>query len=331
MWLLPALLSGAAILCALLIAALLPLLRRYALARPNARSSHSVPTPQGAGIAVIAATVCCCLAGIAVGSPYTPALPVVLGAAVAMALLGAIDDIRAIQVAPRLIVQALLVGIVIGAIPDGVRVFSALPLLAERALLLAAGLWFVNLTNFMDGIDWMTVAGFIPLTAGLVLCARYAGLPSDIPVLAIALCGAVLGFAAFNRPVASVFLGDVGSLPLGLLSGWLLVLLAGHGHLVAALLLPLYAIADATITLLQRVQKGERFWEAHRTHFYQRATARGFSVMQVVIRVFILNIVLAALALATIQWPTLTVSVAALIGGAVLVGGLLLTFARGRR
>ena len=82
-------------------------------------------------------------------------------------------------------------------------------------------------------------------------------------VVALALGGAMLGFAYFNRPAAKLFLGDVGSLPIGLLLGWLLVLLAGAGHLAAALLLPLYYLADATLTLLRRLSSGERIWQAH--------------------------------------------------------------------
>ena len=116
-------------------------------------------------------------------------------------------------------------------------------------------------------------------------------LPHDATVVALALCGAMIGFAPFNRPVARLFLGDVGSLPIGLLLGWLLVLLAGAGHLAAALLLPLYYLADATITLLRRLANGEPVMQAHRSHFYQRATDGGFSVYQIVGRVFAANVI----------------------------------------
>jgi len=101
----------------------------------------------------------------------------------------------------------------------------------------------------------------------------------------------MLGFAPFNRPVARVFLGDVGSLPIGLLLAWLLVLLAQR-YLTAALLLPLYHLADATITLLRRFAKGERVTQAHGSHFYQRATDNGFSVIEIVGLVFVVNVLL---------------------------------------
>ncbi len=99
-----------------------------------------------------------------------------------------------------------------------------------------------------------------------------------------------------NKPVATVFLGDVGSLPIGLLLGWLLLQLAGSGHLAAALILPLYYLADATITLGCRIAGGEAFWQAHRRHFYQRATDNGFSVPAIVTRVVLVNFALAAIA-----------------------------------
>ena len=114
----------------------------------------------------------------------------------------------------------------------------------------------------MDGIDWMTAAETVPITTGLVVIGGLGALPTSDTVVALALCGAVVGFAPLNRPVAKLFLGDVGSLAIGLLLAWLLVSVAGRGHIAAALLLPLYYIADATITLLRRVVRGEPIWQA---------------------------------------------------------------------
>ena len=309
-----------------------PLLARHALARPNARSSHTAPTPQGGGIAVVAATVGVVAAAIMSGAPGLGgnSLWLVLTAVVFIALVGAVDDARPIPVLPRLILQAAGVAIVLAALPDDLRVVPFLPGWLERALMGVALLWFVNLTNFMDGIDWMTVAEVVPLTAGLVLFGLMGALPRDATMVALALGGAVIGFAPFNRPVARLFLGDVGSLPIGLLLGWLLAMLAASGHVAAALLLPLYYLADATITLLRRLAKGEPFWQAHRSHFYQRATDNGFSVYRIVGRVFLLNIVLAALAAATVLAPSYLAQGAALAVGCVLVGLLLYRFAAAR-
>jgi len=331
-WILASL-AAAAVLSAGLIAVLLPALRRYALARPNARSSHVAPTPQGGGIAVVAATALVALAVATLAAPPGEKVQLawVLGAAALMAAVGAIDDIRAVPVLPRLLLQALVVALVVAALPADLRIVPPLPWLIERALLGLAGLWFVNLVNFMDGIDWMTVAEVVPVAGGLVAIGWLGALPSAGIIAALALLGATLGFAPFNRPVARLFLGDVGSLPIGLLLAWLLMLLAGGGHVAAALLLPLYYLADASFTLMRRLVAGERVWQAHRTHFYQRATDGGFAVVEIVGRVFAVNLVLAALALLTVEQPAWWISAAALAAGAALVAWLLRTFARGKR
>src|SRR5262249_16798669 len=177
---------------------------------------------------------------------------------------------------------------------------------------------------------WMTVAEAVPVGAGVVLLGAASGMPAPALVVAFALLGALIGFAPFNRPVARLFLGDVGSLPIGLLLGWLLVFLAGRGHLGAARLLPLYYLADATITLGQRLANRERVWEAHRSHFYQRATTRGFTVLEIVARVFAVNVALVALAAATVWWTTGLASLAMVALGGALVAWLLSTFAPGR-
>jgi UDP-N-acetylmuramyl pentapeptide phosphotransferase/UDP-N-acetylglucosamine-1-phosphate transferase len=200
----------------------------------------------------------------------------------------------------------------------------------ERAFLVIGGVWFVNLVNFMDGIDWITVAEMVPMTAAVAMLAAVAGAPILVSIAALTLCGALLGFAPFNKPVARLFLGDVGSLPIGLLVGWMLLQLAGTGALAAALLLPLYYLMDATITLLRRLSRREKVWEAHRSHFYQQATDNGFSVLQVDAHVFGLNLVLAGLAAMTLVWPSGAAQIAALALGAVLVGLVLRRFSQSR-
>ena len=260
-------LAAAAVSYGLLVL-LRPLLQRHALAHPNARSSHKIPTPQGGGYAVIAATAGIVgVASLLLGEPGVgnQSLWLVLAATAFLAVVGAIDDLHTIAVLPRLILQAVAVAIVLAALPGELRLVPSLPYWLERGFIGIAILWFVNLVNFMDGIDWMTVAEVVPLAAGLVLFGLMGALPRDATVVALALGGAMIGFAPFNRPAAKLFLGDVGSLPIGLLLGWLLTLLAA-GHLAAALLLPLYYVADATVTLLRRLFKGERVTQAHRSH-----------------------------------------------------------------
>jgi UDP-N-acetylmuramyl pentapeptide phosphotransferase/UDP-N-acetylglucosamine-1-phosphate transferase len=310
---------------------LLPILKKVALAKPNARSSHRVPTPQGAGIAVIVAALGAAVVIIAFIDAPALRIPVaVFGSSLFMAAVGFIDDLKPIPVLPRMILQAIAVAIIVVSAPLELRIIPASPVWIERGALLLAGIWFVNLVNFMDGLDWMTVAETVPVTAAIVILGLTGQVPPQVTIVAAGLCGAMLGFAPFNRPVAKIFLGDVGSLPIGLLLGWCLLQLAWHQHLLAALLLPLYYLADTTITLFRRIANREPFWIAHRTHFYQRATDNGFVVLRVISKVFALNLFLATLAIASVRADSVVVDLLAAMAGTAAVSMLLYQFSRKR-
>lgn len=320
----------AAVLSSALTWALRPLLLRYALARPNARSSHKIPTPQGAGIAVIGATLITAAAIILLSSVGLQVPLAVFGACLFVALVGAADDIRSVPVLPRLLLQAIAVGTVVAAIPGDLQIFPALPFWIERGIVLIAALWFVNLVNFMDGLDWMTVSETVPIAAALAILGLLGDLTPTAAFVAAALGGAMLGFAPFNRPVAKIFLGDVGSLPIGLLLGWCLLELAYHGQFIAALILPLYYLADATVTMLRRLIGGEKIWAAHRSHFYQRATDNGFTVLGVVGKVFVLNLSLTTLAIVSTLTPSIVAKIALLAASAIATAWVMFRFSRRR-
>jgi UDP-N-acetylmuramyl pentapeptide phosphotransferase/UDP-N-acetylglucosamine-1-phosphate transferase len=222
-------------------------------------------------------------------------------------------------------VAAVIAAIVL--LPHDFHVVSNLPAWFERALLALGLLWFVNLANFMDGIDWMTVAEIVPVTAALSLCGLVGALPADAAFAAAALCGALIGFAPFNKPVARLFLGDVGSLPIGLLTGWLLIRLGEH-QFAAAVLLPLYYVLDATITLIRRFARGEPVMQPHRQHFYQHAVDGTLGVKAVIARVMRLNLALIALAAICIAVPSLLMQIVMLALGCAATGATLYSFAR---
>ena len=321
----------AALVSALLTVIVRPMLFRVALAKPNARSSHRIPTPQGAGIAVIGATLIAAGAFIVLTDGSAIQVPLaVFGATLFIAAVGFADDLRSLPVLPRLLLQGLAVAIIVFMAPDKLRIIPAVPFWIERALLLIAGLWLVNLVNFMDGLDLMTVAEAVPVTAAVVLLGLLGQVPPETTIVSAALCGALLGFSPFNRPVAKIFLGDVGSLPIGLLLGWCLLHLAYNGQLAAALLLPLYYLADATVTLLRRMYRREPIWVAHRSHFYQRATDNGFTVWRVVSDVFMLNIGLAITAIVSTMISSSIIRILLFVLGCIAVTGAMVRFARPR-
>jgi UDP-N-acetylmuramyl pentapeptide phosphotransferase/UDP-N-acetylglucosamine-1-phosphate transferase len=326
---------NALVLCGLLILALTPIFRNFAVAIPTHRSSHRSPTPQWGGLAISAAAL-----GVSAGAillsglwdePARNGVLMALLAAFLMMLLGAADDQFELGALAKLGVQAAAIALMLGALPDGMRALPFIPFWLERGLLFVGALWFINLVNFMDGIDWMMVAEVVPVTVGIAVIGALGALPPEALLVALALNGAMFGFAPFNRPVARLFMGDMGSLPIGLLLAWLLILVAGSGHLVAALLLPLYFVADTSVTLLRRARAGEKLWMAHRTHYYQRARDNGFTNIGIVRRVFLVNLGLVGLAALSVVDVTAWSSALALLIGVGLVAWLLDSFGRVRR
>ncbi len=146
--------------------------------------------------------------------------------------------------------------------------------------------------------------------------------------MALALLGAMLGFAYFNRHPAQVFLGDAGSLPIGLLLAFMLIFVAGD-NLAAGLLLVLYTLADAGITLTRRAYNREPIFKPHRSHFYQRAVIAGLPPPQVTARIFALGLLLAALAIMAVLLHTPLTDVLLLLIGMAATGLLLASLAAG--
>ena len=241
------------------------LLRFAVFDQPNARSSHVKATPRGGGIAVVAVVL---LAWGAIGRGSM----LLLGLALGLAVLSWIDDLKGLPPGLRLAGHAAAVLTGLLALPD-IAVFQGLlPPWLDRALAALMWIWFINLYNFMDGIDGITGVETAVIGIGVTGLAVWLG---TLPLAALhgaSLAGAALGFLLWNWHPARIFLGDVGSVALGFLIGWLLLELAARGFWAAALLLPLYHLADASWTLGRRLLRRERIWQAHRGHFYQRAT-----------------------------------------------------------
>jgi UDP-N-acetylmuramyl pentapeptide phosphotransferase/UDP-N-acetylglucosamine-1-phosphate transferase len=301
-------------------AVLLWLRRQDILDHPNDRSSHDRPTPRGAGLAVIPVIlIAWSVLGVLGIVPEGWRILGVVVAALGLAVVSWRDDRGGLPVLLRLGAQFLAIGLGLFCLPGAGSLFQGL--LPAWLDLLATALvwaWFVNLFNFMDGIDG--ISGTQAIVIGLGVAAvtfvaedqQFGGL-----YLGIALAAAALGFLPWNWQPAKLFLGDVGSVPLGFLTGWLLLALAGRGHWAPAVILPLYYLVDATLTLANRALRLERVWEAHREHVYQQAVRLGRSHGAVVLRVFAANLVLLLIALLTALWPGLGM-VGVILGFAVV-------------
>jgi UDP-N-acetylmuramyl pentapeptide phosphotransferase/UDP-N-acetylglucosamine-1-phosphate transferase len=277
--------------------ALVPLLRHHAvLDRPNERSLHDAPTPVGGGIAIVVTIAAVwaglCAAGVLRPSSLTMALDMA-----GLAAISWIDDLRGLSPGVRLLAQFVAVGAGIWLLPHGTMFQNWLPPGLDTIATALLWVWFINLFNFMDGIDGMAGSEALAIGLGLVAVVSF-GVARDLGIAApgAGVAAAALGFLVWNWAPARIFMGDVGSVPLGYVLGYLLCRMAIDGWWKAALILPLYFVADATLTLLRRLARGERVWRPHREHFYQRAVQRGLGHDAVVLRVIAADTVLIACA-----------------------------------
>ena len=260
-----------------------PLARRL-VDRPNERSLHAEPTPRVGGIAVVLAAIP--IAAWMAGEP----LALVLAWAVALAAVSLADDYRSLPVVIRLAAHLLAAG------AAAVELGAAATITVLVAFAIA---WMTNLFNFMDGADGlaggMAVVGF-----GAYALAAHAADASALALVSIAIASASAGFLAHNFPPARVFLGDVGSIPLGFLAGALGF--AGYAQHAWPAWFPVMVfspfIVDASITLLRRIVRGERIWRAHREHYYQRLVLSGWSTRKLALCAYAWMTALAAAALA---------------------------------
>ncbi|CUS36114.1 UDP-N-acetylmuramyl pentapeptide phosphotransferase/UDP-N-acetylglucosamine-1-phosphate transferase [Candidatus Nitrospira nitrificans] len=265
------------------------------LALPNDRTLHSRPTPQTGGVAIIASVVISLIAAasvFAITQPSKVLLPkgvasgslwIVL-AMLLVFVVSFIDDCIGLRASLRLGVQAVAAIIIVGGVglalssvplPGGSLIpmgFAAVPV---SALFL---IWMANLYNFMDGMDGFS-GGMTAIGFGFL---AYFGWEAGSPVMlmiAVFVSMSALGFLVHNFPPARIFMGDAGSITLGFLAGTLMLLGVRDGIFEFWVPIILFSsfILDATVTVLRRAFRGERIWEAHRQHYYQRLVLNGWS------------------------------------------------------
>jgi Fuc2NAc and GlcNAc transferase len=251
--------------------------RRRLLDRPNARSAHTTPTPRLGGIGIAAGFLGCAALGCT-ATGFRGAWPL-LAATACVSVVGLVDDLRPLPARLRFSLQIAAAAAVVFAYRDGLGPalpgWLPLPGPIAAAAVIVWIVWLTNLYNFMDGIDGIAAGQAVVAALALALAARGAGAPGAALLLA-ALGAASAGFLVFNFPPASIFMGDVGSTAIGFFFACA-PLLPGEARVpfeAVWIALGLFVL-DATTTLVRRVARGERFFEAHRTHWYQRPLALG--------------------------------------------------------
>jgi UDP-N-acetylmuramyl pentapeptide phosphotransferase/UDP-N-acetylglucosamine-1-phosphate transferase len=263
---------------------------------PNERSLHGTPIPRLGGVALVASAVLA-------SAPFADrSIGIVLACAVFLSLVSLADDRRSLPIQVRLpahFAAALVVVISVG-IPLGAAQSAAM--VVECAVATLVIVWISNAFNFMDGADGLAGG----MAAFGFACLAAAACIADAPALAsacAAFAAASVGFLFHNFPPAKVFLGDAGSVPLGFLAGalgWLGVASAAWPAWFALLAFAPFLL-DASVTLLRRIARGERFWVAHRTHAYQRLVLAGWSHRRLAVAAYALMAVTACAALAALR------------------------------
>ena len=274
------------------------LVRKLALKKsimdiPNERSSHSVPTPRGGGLAIMIAWYAGLITFYLLGK-IDLNLFLALMSGVFLSAISIVDDVRNVSPKVRLFFQSLSAGLAlwfvggIGTVDFGLMQIDSVWILSPIAFV--AILWAINLFNFLDGID-----GHISMAAMFFAVATYMFFQSPVLLL---LAVAVFGFLPWNWQRAKIFMGDVGST----LIGFNIAVLAIYFNKVSALNLEIILIltsvywCDATFTLIRRFIRKEKLSEAHKKHAYQRLTQAGYSHQKVVLLVLAFNLILFAIA-----------------------------------
>jgi Fuc2NAc and GlcNAc transferase len=299
---------------------------------PTARSSHTRPTPRGGGLGMV--LVVLAAVTLLMATDHLPGRTgiALLGGGTLVAAIGWLDDLEDISAAARLAahsVAALWAVTWLGGMPTLTVGSEAVRLGAAGGVLAVVGVvWATNLYNFMDGIDGLAAgeAASVGLVGAMLLAPRQPALAA----VAACVTGAAAGFLPWNWQPARVFMGDVGSGFLGFVIAALAVASENAGAVPALAWLLLLGIffADATITLIRRMARRERWYAAHRGHAYQRATQAGWSHARVTSAVIVLNGVLAGLAWLGLRRPQLLPSLLLLAGA--LVAGIYLLVERWR-
>ncbi|MBI3432345.1 MAG: glycosyltransferase family 4 protein [Hydrogenophilales bacterium] len=265
--------------------------RRHVLPmdRPNARSLHATPTPRIGGLGIMAG-----IAAASAGLADAALLPVVLGA-FALAAVSLLDDVRGLPVRVRFLTHFLA----------AVGCLHALGLTGWALLAgMLAVVWMTNLYNFMDGANGLA-GGMAVIGFGALSVAAWLGNAPGLAVFCAAIAAAALAFLRFNFSPARVFMGDAGSIPLGFMAATLGIL--GTRQNVWPWLFPLLVfspfIVDASVTLARRGLRGEKIWQAHRSHYYQRVVLLGASHRQLALAAYALMLTMAVLAFALLFLP----------------------------
>lgn len=258
---------------------------------PIERSSHRVAVPRGGGIAIMLTFIIMLFVCGLVSTEWN--FTELIYAIFIAGFVSFVDDLKGLSPLTRSIFHIIAIIILMKALPVKVNLYWW--------IFFVVGLYaFMNFYNFMDGIDGSATVGAIHIgfsTFIIALIDKKGFIPKEVSIIALIMVGASCSFLLFNWSPAKMFLGDVGSITLGLVCGWLMINLFLCGYMSSAVIIPLYYMADSSITILIRLFNGKKIWLPHSEHFFQKAVKKGYPHSFITGQIIIINSILFGIAL----------------------------------
>ncbi|MBP9791714.1 MAG: hypothetical protein KBC27_00690 [Rickettsiales bacterium] len=279
---------------------------------PNTRSNHKTPIPVGGGIAIVITTLWTLFLTF-FNQTTESQIKYLFLSIIIIAFISFIDDLKSLKVRTRIPFHIIAIILLLKSL-----LFPQHDIYMFITLIVGI-FFFINFYNFMDGIDGSAASEAIHIGMSIILLYAFDSfIPQELLIVSLVLVGASLGFAIFNWHPAQIFLGDVGSISLGVICAWLLLNLALYKYLAAAIIIPLYYIADSTLTITKRLLQGKKIWQAHSEHFFQKAVRKGLSHAKVTRKIILINFILCILSIISIYYPILALTASLLVVGMLL-------------
>ncbi len=294
---------------------------------PTKRSNHNHPKPKGAGLILIPLFIFATLLVFFLEGILDSNWVIILGFCFILMLISFIDDLKNVSLGLRLFFQIFcVISSMILLKDDFSFYFNSLEITgwAENYfeiikvlilfLFMIFWIWIINLFNFMDGMDGITVVQGSSFSICLNFLAMLGLIEINFLYVSLIMLGVLTAFFSVNKPPSKLFLGDVGSIPIGFLAGYFIIYNTVKSDLfIPFIIVIMYYLLDSSITLIIRFIKKENIFKAHSSHFYQKVIRKGFSHNYVLKKIFILNIVLLFLSYTSINWPMISIITSILI------------------
>ena len=294
---------------------------------PSERSNHNIPKPKGAGLILIPLIIFATLLVFFLEKTLDNDWFVIFGFTLILMIVSFLDDLKNVSSKIRLIFQIFCVLSSLFLFKDELNLligssflnfispeFSILKPIIILFLLTILWVWIINLFNFMDGMDGITSVQVITLAIFINIISIFDLIEINFLYFSLILLAIFIAFLSVNKPPAKIFLGDVGSIPIGYLVGFLIIYnVINTGLIIPFVIIILYYLLDSTITLLIRLLNGENIFQAHSNHFYQKIIRKGFSHNYVLKKITILNFTLLLLSITSIKLPIISFSLAVIL------------------